>query len=105
MRWRGRELRRVNKFEWHLWFAWYPVKTKQKWWVWLERLARRVVYSGEGTSNLPTFYWEYSLVAERPHPEESRVEDEPHRRDWSAEREAGRKVFGVTSPSSIGGDG
>lgn len=39
MRWQGRYIGESPRLhEWHPWFAWYPVKTIDARWVWLERV-------------------------------------------------------------------
>jgi hypothetical protein len=37
MRWKSKE-----EFEWHTWFAWYPIKTVCGTNVWLEYVERRI---------------------------------------------------------------
>jgi len=33
---------------WHLWFAWYPVKDLDGKWIWLTLVERRIVFSWTG---------------------------------------------------------
>jgi thiosulfate reductase cytochrome b subunit len=52
MRWRGKS---KDHYEWHRWFAWFPVKT-EVWWVWLEHVDRcRFAHRAGG-------WWEYREV-------------------------------------------
>lgn len=46
MRWKHKTF---DQYEWHQWFAWYPVVVECEW-VWLERVERRAsrrAYPGE----------------------------------------------------------
>jgi hypothetical protein len=36
--------RRLEQMDWHLWFAWYPVRIDDAW-FWLTRVKRRVFYA------------------------------------------------------------
>lgn len=62
MKWAGDWFNRMfpnyyNK-NWHAHFAWYPVKTKEKVWVWLETVERR--YDGETIDYYDV--WNYRLI-------------------------------------------
>jgi hypothetical protein len=48
MKWNGRNYNR------HVWFAWYPIKTEENIWVWLEPVER---YIAAGL-------WSYKLLPE-----------------------------------------
>lgn len=50
---------RKNLEEWHPWFAWYPVVTENRLWVWLYTVERRQV---PGASE----YEEDTMVYRRP---------------------------------------
>lgn len=39
MRWAARS--GVDVFDWHVWFAWYPVRIKECWY-WLEKVERKM---------------------------------------------------------------
>ena len=45
MKWSGEteEQRMVREYEWHKWFAWFPVQMPDGTWVWLEHVERRRV--------------------------------------------------------------
>ena len=53
--------KKVDKFNWHLWFAWYPVYSEELGeWIWLETCYRRKqdmpIVNGDG---MPEHDWEY----------------------------------------------
>lgn len=53
-----------DKYQWHAWFAWFPVEIADGHWRWLERVERKLCdhynfYIG-GT------YWKYRLPASEP---------------------------------------
>lgn len=49
MRWKGRAPQN-RKTDWEPWFAWFPVKTINATWVWLEWVDR-VYYSSSNITN------------------------------------------------------
>lgn len=42
---------------WHLWFAWYPIKTSYNGYAWLEFVKRRAIY--RPASPRKFWYWDY----------------------------------------------
>lgn len=52
--------REQNSRDWHLWFAWYPVRDSgERRLLWLERVARHST-----AHNIDPVRWEYMTVAE-----------------------------------------
>ncbi len=56
-------------FEWHRWFAWFPVKcdswdvmTDDHYFIWLEWVERKRVFSSFG---IPKGWWEYSAIRKK----------------------------------------
>jgi hypothetical protein len=50
-----------NLFDWHRWFAWYPVKTTV-WWVWFEVVERKLEWLPVHDEWGPTQRWHYREV-------------------------------------------
>lgn len=47
-KWKAMEEKRKKKFEWHTWYAWYPVSVRMGECRWLETVQRRrKYYAGE----------------------------------------------------------
>jgi len=52
---------KVPHYQWHIWFAWRPVKAKsfdekEYYWVWLERIERMTT-PGLSRYRLPYWFW------------------------------------------------
>ena len=42
-------------YEWRKWFAWYPIKTEECEWIWLENVERKLYYAR--IENVLPSYW------------------------------------------------
>jgi hypothetical protein len=60
MRWRSTKRGRCDRTEWHLWFAWHPVRLNLHTRVWLETVERKgsmaLMADSEG---YPYEHWEF----------------------------------------------
>lgn len=54
---------------WHRWFAWHPIQTYDRRWVWLRRVWRRGVQKHHYLLGGGEFWWWHQL--EKPKQEES----------------------------------
>lgn len=59
----------INKYQWHRWFAWFPIRTLmngrdgyfksyQFYWVWLENVDRKRAYIRNQRGN----FWDYRII-------------------------------------------
>lgn len=59
----GRLEKRAYVEDWHLWFAWRPVRTESREWSWLETVARKgrpmFPYARMKHNGYEGWYWEY----------------------------------------------
>ena len=51
-----RKIKSEAKDQWHIWFAWYPVKLRRGW-VWLEFVLRKRIIGG--CMDDRHYYWIY----------------------------------------------
>lgn len=51
-----------NAFEWHRWFAWYPVDVGTRR-VWLRTIMRRKQVNKSMNFTADIYYWEYKLIS------------------------------------------
>ena len=47
--------KRPTSLEWRKWFAWYPVRTEDEKWVWLETVERKIYHAR--IQNVKPPYW------------------------------------------------